>query len=140
MKSRRIYALAAATILTIAGTNSVSAATKVETKANNNYTVNKVVNLTETKLSKVTKWKSNTKYFVGDKIVYNGNIYICKVDHSRLSPTIKYVWNKVEIPKWEKSTKYSVGDIVMYENKVYECKVDHSKLSPTTTYVWENLN
>ena len=135
MKSRAICALAATLMLTAVGTNSVSAASQIGNVTN----VDKQINLTEEKLDKITPWQHNTKYSVGEKVEYKGKVYVCIVDHSRLSPLTRYVWNEVIIPEWKMDTKYFVGDKVMYQGKVYVCIVDHSRLSPLTNYVWKSI-
>lgn len=44
---------------------------------------------------KVPQWKSNTKYVVGNRVMYEGKTYECIVDHSKLSPLTKYVWKVI---------------------------------------------
>lgn len=89
----------------------------------------------------MVEWKSNSSYKIGDKVVYEGKIYECIVDHSRLKPTTKYVWKCIGdykiAPEWVKGQKYIVGDEVSYEGHIYKCIVDHVKLKPTTQYVWK---
>jgi len=135
MKSTKICALVMGVMLTFAGaTTSVSAATQSQNNATG------VVVNTTVKASIINEWKENSKYVVGDKVTYQGKIYECTVDHSRLKPTTKYVWKQigeVKFPQWQPNTKYTVGTRVMYEGNIYECTVDHSRLLPTTKYVWK---
>ncbi len=135
MRSKIICALAASLMIASIGTTSASAATEVEVIAEQQGIVS-----VETQSNTIAEWEKGTKYFVGDKVIYDNKIYECKVDHRRTSPTMAYVWKligEVKVPQWKSNTKYIVGDRVMYEGKTYECIVDHSKLSPLTKYVWK---
>lgn len=97
----------------------------------------------ETVSSRVAAWQPNTSYQVGEQVVFENGLYECKVAHSRLKPTVAYVWaykgTYQEIPNWTKGKKYVVGDQVYYKGHVYECIVDHVRLSPTMRYVWRML-
>lgn len=90
---------------------------------------------------RIPEWKANSTYAVGDQVVYGGNLYQCKVAHSRLKPTMKYVWINLGVykatPDWVRGTHYAVGDQVFYKGHIYECIVDHVKLAPTVKYVWK---
>lgn len=133
--NRRILAVIAAAMLTLAGSTSVNAATNNITSKATNVAIVEMKNV-----ASAEEWKKNSAYVVGDKVTFEGKIYECTVDHSKLKPTTKYVWKclgEVQFEKWQPNTKYIVGNKVMFEGKVYECTVDHSKLKPTTKYVWK---
>lgn len=90
---------------------------------------------------RVPEWKANSTYAVGDQVVFEGALYQCKVAHSRLKPTTKYVWTYIgeykAAPDWVRGTRYTVGDQVYYMGHIYECIVDHVRLAPTMKYVWK---
>lgn len=143
MKSKRTYSLVTIMTLLLAGTINVTANASVQ---ENNKTLtdklpaNVVINSVEENKTSIPEWTKNTRYYVGDKVTHEGKIYECIVDHSRLSPSTKYVWKLIgedKLPEWKRNTKYYVGDRVTHEGKIYECIVDHSRLSPSTKYVWK---
>lgn len=94
-------------------------------------------------LEEAPEWVPNSKYEVGDRVLYEGKIYMCKVGHARLKPTTKYAWDYLGvyegIPQWKANSTYQVGDKVVYEGKIYICKVAHRRLKPTTKYAWDYL-
>lgn len=135
MKSKKICVLATAMMLTFVGTTTAMASTLSENTTCEESIVNE-----ENGSTIILQWQENTNYVLGNKVIYEGNLYECIVDHSRLSPLTKYVWKdmgKFEFPQWRENTNYVLGDKVTYKGNVYECIVDHSRLSPLTKYVWK---
>jgi len=139
MKSKRTYSLVTIMTLLLAGTINVTANASVQEKnktLTDKLPANIIANSVEGNKTTIPEWTKNTRYYVGDKVIHEGKIYECIVDHSRLSPSTKYVW-KLMGEEWKRNTRYYVGDRVIYEGNIYECIVDHSRLSPSTKYVWK---
>ncbi len=139
MKSKRTCSLVTIMALVLAGTINVNVNASVQENhktLTDKLPTNIVINSVEGNKTTIPKWTKNTRYYVGDKVIHEGNIYECIVDHFRLSPSTKYVWKLIG-EEWKRNTKYYVGDRVIYEGNIYECIVDHSRLSPSTKYVWK---
>lgn len=78
-------------MLTVCGMTSMNVSAKDMTS--------KATNVAVVEAKKVTlaqEWKKNSLYEVGDVVTFEGKIYECKVAHSRLRPTTKYVWKVLE--------------------------------------------
>lgn len=88
----------------------------------------------------IPKFEPNHEYKVGNLILVDGKIFVCKEDH-----TSNNVFDESEAEKWslyivivtliidfvsgatewQKNTQYNVGDIVLYNGKFYKCNTDH---------------
>ena len=79
----------------------------------------------------VGDWQSSTVYYLGDIVLYDGNLYVCnnihtstlfednKVNWSTFIDHIKFVGN------WSSSTSYGRGAVVKYGGKAYKCVNAH---------------
>lgn len=92
------------------------------------------------------------KYFVDDKVRYDGNLYKCLQEHisqdSWTPVAAASLWAKVlipdpnVIPEWEQpdsTNPYSKGDKVMFEGQVYESTINSNVWAPNV-YGWVLVN
>ncbi|MBS5824652.1 MAG: hypothetical protein KID00_12525, partial [Clostridium argentinense] len=120
MKSKRTYSLVTIMALLLAANINVTANASIQenTKTLTNKSQSNVaVNSLEKNKTAIPEWTKNTRYYVGDKVTHEGKIYECIVDHSRLSPSTKYVWKLIgenKLPEWKRNSKYYVGDRVTH--------------------------
>lgn len=99
------------------------------------------------------RWEgSHGKYFVDDKVRYDGNLYRCLQEHisqDGWTPVAAAsLWAKVlipdpnVIPEWEQpdsTNPYSKGDRVMFEGQVYESTINSNVWAPNV-YGWTLVN
>ncbi len=92
------------------------------------------------------------KYFIDDKVRYDGNLYKCLQEHisqdSWTPVAAASLWTKVlipdpnVIPEWEQpdsTNPYSKGDRVMFEGQVYESTINSNVWAPNV-YGWVLVN
>lgn len=98
------------------------------------------------------KWEpTHGKYFVDEKVRYEGTLYKCLQEHiSQVSwtPTAaSSLWAKVLIPdpnvvpEWEQpdsTNAYKKGDHVMFEGKEYESTINSNVWAPNV-YGWQEV-
>lgn len=82
--------------------------------------------------------KIETKFSIGDKVLYNNRIYTVECIHLRSNKNIRYtlrgytLLHSVEESRLSKAPRYSVGEKVwiMYEYDIYHCivKSNHSNI------------
>lgn len=95
------------------------------------------------------KWDGlHGKYFVDDKVRYDGNLYKCLQEHisqNEWTPVAAAsLWAKVLIPdpniapEWEQpdsTNAYNKGDRVMFEGQLYESTINSNVWAPNV-YGW----
>ena len=95
------------------------------------------------------KWDGlHGKYFVDDKVRYDGNLYKCLQEHisqNEWTPiAAASLWAKVLIPdpnivpEWEQpdsTNAYKKGDRVMFEGQLYESTINSNVWAPNV-YGW----
>lgn len=92
------------------------------------------------------EWKVGKGYTVGDRLLYNGELYKVITSHTSIetwTPNVApslfaKVLNETldgSIPEWEQPNStngYTKGDKVMFEGKTYESLIDNNVWSPST--------
>lgn len=101
------------------------------------------------------EWKVGKGYTVGDRLLYNGELYKVITSHTSIetwTPNVAHslfakVLNETldgSIPKWEQPNStngYTKGDKVMFEGKTYESLIDNNVWSPSTYPAgWQLIN
>ena len=91
------------------------------------------------------EWKVGKGYIVGDRLLYNGELYKVITSHTSIetwTPNVApslfaKVLNETldgSIPEWEQPNStngYTKGDKVMFEGKTYESLIDNNVWSPS---------
>jgi hypothetical protein len=101
------------------------------------------------------EWKVGKGYTVGDRLLYNGELYKVITSHTSIetwTPNVApslfaKVLNETldgSIPEWEQPNStngYTKGDKVMFEGKTYESLIDNNVWSPSTYPAgWQLIN
>jgi hypothetical protein len=101
------------------------------------------------------EWKVCKGYTVGDRLLYNGELYKVITSHTSIetwTPNVApslfaKVLNETldgSIPEWEQPNStngYTKGDKVMFEGKTYESLIDNNVWSPSTYPTgWQLIN
>ena len=95
------------------------------------------------------RWSGPASYQPGDIVLYGGNQYIAKTEHSGSRPSISPSdWDLFSeglrfIGDWgDDSTnfEYEVGDLVRLGGYIYRAKIDHQGQQPPNATYWERFN
>lgn len=77
------------------------------------------------------QWEANQRVNIGDKRIYNGKTYTCRVNHITLQnynpeATLIYLWTIQPTGyAWQVGVNYAVNDSVTYNGSSYRCLQAH---------------
>jgi len=80
-------------------------------------------------------WTSAIDYNLGDVVLYQGSLYICKVSHNSSSFVTDfdnwtlYALHFDYLGNWSATTDYAPGAVVKYNGLIYKCIVQHTSTS-----------
>ncbi len=89
-------------------------------------------------------WQSTKAYKTGDKVSYNGKVYIAKWWNKNEKPDSSFAWELTEpddsnTPTWKSSQAYQGGDEVTHSGNDYRAKWWTQGDEPGVADVWEKL-
>jgi chitin-binding protein len=99
----------------------------------------------------VEPWETNHTYAVGDRVSFEGRIYVCVQGHTSLPDwrpnVVPALWlvahdsSSGTASTWEPQVSYAVGDQVVHDGKTYRARQAHVSLPswepPNTPALWE---
>ena len=80
-------------------------------------------------------WTSGVDYNLGDIVLYNGSLYLCKVSHnssffvSEFDNWTIFALHIKFVGDWNSSTDYAPGAVVKYNGLIYKCIAQHTSAS-----------
>ena len=106
-----------------------------------------------TSLNFVGDWAEETRYGIGDVVVYGGNIYKCVEGHESALTLIgleedlskwELLFNGVEYKgNWSAGFRYKINDLVKFGGSIFKCKIPHvSQTGAGLTFddtLWDTL-
>ena len=90
-------------------------------------------------------WVASTSYALGDQVLQNGIIYLCKTANSDATFTASNWFDlssdadtNIYKGTWTANVSYVLGELVVHSNNIYLCKTANSDATFTATH-WYNL-
>ena len=98
-------------------------------------------------------WRLGVSYKVGDEVVFQGLVYVCRQSHTSQTgwePPVTYaLWQRTPIvtsdgSQWAPQVIYQAGDTVVFEGHHYRATQGHQSLAnwtpPTVPALWQRID
>lgn len=91
-------------------------------------------------LTGIYNWATNTQYRIGDVVIENGSLFICKTVHtsstSFASDIANWILFYADISPWMPNTYYVANACVINDKKLYQCKTAHTSGTTFSNTDW----
>ena len=134
------------------GTNSVTFTSRVDLTAAPGISDNDLSNNEKAlKVEIICKvpWTPGTLYHVGDEVVFQGLVYVCRQTHTAQSdwePPLTYaLWARIPVAdEWAPQVIYQTGDVVVFAGHHWKAVQGHQALSvwtpPSVPALWQRID
>ena len=98
-------------------------------------------------------WKSQVTYQVGDEVVYDGLVYVCRQSHISQTgwepPNTFALWQRTPVQTangsvWAPQVIYQTGDVVLYQGHHYRAIQEHQSqdgwMPPNVPALWQQID